>query len=405
MKANLKRIFLANEQDHGDRPHAILSGSQADRFMVCPGSVMLSKGLTSKSSDAADEGTMAHTIAELMFRQLVSKKKIVFPEVPKHYDKNMLSDCQGYVDEVLLLDGELHIEVVLDFKALHPNLGGTSDLVNIDRKNRVLRVGDLKYGRTQVKATENTQLLTYAVGALETFDLYDDIDTVELHIFQPRGKNSSWSCDMAFLLDFKKRLVEAAYLTDDPFAPLVMSDKGCYWCKAKALCPEFEKVAKKSAAEDFKLPAPKTKMPSAFEPVKLAEVLELANKLAPWCEAVFLQAKDALANDAAALPGWGLKPGRLMSSWVDADSAMSAVQRAIEDLPQELQGQLLESLIVKPAVVTPSKAEEALSNLEIECEAPEVAGAISDLRQQLGDLIESKRAASSLARTKAGQKA
>lgn len=400
-----RRLFLADEQEsHIDRPHAILSGSQADRFMVCPGSVMLSKGLTSKSSDAADEGTLAHTIAELMFRQLTCKKKLQFPEIPSHYDKNMLSDCQGYVEEVMLFDGELHIEVVLDFKALHPNLGGTSDLVNINRKKRVLRVGDLKYGRSQVKAAENAQLLTYAVGALETFNLYDAIDTIELHIFQPRGKNSSWTCDMAYLLDFKKRLVEAARLTDDPFAPLVMTDKGCFWCKAKSRCPEFAKVAKKSAAEDFKLPPPKTKIPSTFEPVKLAEVLELASKLSPWCEAVFLQAKDLLAEDATALPGWGLKPGRSMASWEDADAAMQMVQQAISNLTPDIRDKMLDALIVKPVVVTPAKAEAALAELDLYCDEHKDLEALAELREALNNVTDTKRAAASLSRIKVSTK-
>lgn len=366
---------------------------------------MLSKGITSKSSDAADEGTLAHTISELMFRQLTKRKKIVFPEIPGHYDKNMLVDCQGYVEEVLLLEGELHIEVVLDFKDLHPNLGGTSDLVNIDRKKRILRVGDLKYGRSQVKAAENSQLLTYAVGALETFDLYDDIDTIELHIFQPRGKNNSWTCDMAYLLDFKKRLVEAAHMTDDPFAPLVMTDKGCYWCKAKSRCPEFAKVAKKSAAEDFKLPAPKKDTPAAFEPVKLAEVLELASKLAPWCEAVFLQAKDLLAEDATALPGWGLKPGRAMTAWADTAAAMQLVQRAIENMSPTIRERMLECLIVKPVVVSPSKADAALEELDLYCEEHADLEALAELRAALQAVTDSKRAASSLARRAGSPKA
>jgi hypothetical protein len=406
MKANHKRLFLADEQEsHMDRPHAILSGSQAERFMTCPGSVMLSKGIVSKSSDAADEGTLAHTVAELMFRQLTRKKKLTFPEIPAHYDKNMMDDCRSYVEEVMLLEGELHIEVVLDFKGLHKDLGGTSDLVNIDRAKRILRVGDLKYGRTQVKAAENAQLLTYAVGACETFDLYDEIDTIELHIFQPRGKNSSWSCDMKYLLEFKEKLVAAAHLSDDPFAPLVMTDKGCYWCKAKSRCPEFAKVAKKSAAEDFKLPVPKKETPAAFEPVKLPEMLALAAQLAPWCEAVFLQAKESLAEDAASIPGWGLKPGRSMTSWEDTDKAMELVQKAIEDMSPDLRERMLDALIVKPSVVSPSKAEAALAELELYCEEHEDLEGLAQLREALGCVTESKRAASSLARISAKAKA
>ena len=400
--ATVQRIFLSPVQDHGDRPHALLSGSQAERFMTCPGSVMLAQNITtpSKSSDAADEGTLAHTISELLFRKITRKTKIVLPDIPSHYDQSMMADCQKYVDEVLALPGELHIEVVLDFSKLHKNLGGTSDLINIERETRTLRVGDLKYGRSPVSAVNNYQLLTYAVGALETFNLYNDIDNVELYIFQPRGKNSSWSCAMSTVLEFKQQLVTAAHQTDDPFAPLHMTDKGCYWCKAKPICPEFAKVAKKSAAEDFKLPAPKTKAPSSFPKDKLLEVLDLAKLLSPWCDAVFQQAKDMLAEDEKALPGWGLKPGRSMTSWEDANKAMGLVTEALEDLPATLREQVLDACITKPKIQDPAKVQAAFDELDLVCEESEEREALGELRAALSAVTESKKAASSLVRLK-----
>jgi hypothetical protein len=44
--------------------HAVLSPSSAERWMTCPGSVVLTEGLEDKGSDAAEEGTAAHELAE-----------------------------------------------------------------------------------------------------------------------------------------------------------------------------------------------------------------------------------------------------------------------------------------------------------------------------------------------------
>ena len=371
--------------------------------MVCPGSVALSRGIANtKSSQAADEGTMAHTVAEHLFRHVLAntKKPCVLPAIHDSYDKNMVGDCKSYTEEVLLLEGELHIEVELDFKKLHPGLGGTSDLVNIDRANRILRVGDLKYGRTPVSAKENTQLLQYAVGAVETFNLHKDIDTIELLIFQPRGKNSEWKTTMTYLKDFTKRLVAAAKATDDPFAPLVMTDKGCYWCKAKARCPEFAKVAKKTAQTDFGTPAPKANTPSQFTLEKLVDVLPLAAQLAPWCEAVFLQAKDELATDPASIPGWGLKPGAVKRSWAEDTAIMELVQRSIEQMPQSLRDQALVSLITEPEVVSPAKFSAALDDLMANATDNKILTLIDNLKLSMVDEIVSKPNAPSLVKVK-----
>lgn len=44
--------------------HSILGASSAGRWMKCPGSVRLCKGLPNVSSEAAKEGTAAHWFAE-----------------------------------------------------------------------------------------------------------------------------------------------------------------------------------------------------------------------------------------------------------------------------------------------------------------------------------------------------
>ncbi|NRW27735.1 hypothetical protein DFH72_001420 [Clostridium beijerinckii] len=60
--------------------HAILSASSSHRWLKCPPSVELEKGFENKTSEAAEEGTLAHELGELSLRlQLseITKKNLV----------------------------------------------------------------------------------------------------------------------------------------------------------------------------------------------------------------------------------------------------------------------------------------------------------------------------------------
>lgn len=46
--------------------HAKLSPSAAERWMTCPGSVVLSEGMPQRTSEFAEEGTLAHALAEML---------------------------------------------------------------------------------------------------------------------------------------------------------------------------------------------------------------------------------------------------------------------------------------------------------------------------------------------------
>jgi len=331
----MKTLNVYNSEDHQTRGHALLSMSQTSRFMTCPGSVHLIRTLPDeqRSSDAAAEGTFAHEVAEGLFIAHATSKKYVAPEIPEGFDPNIVEDMEAYVRFVLSLDGALHIEAPLDFSGVHADAGGTSDVVNIDLEARTLRVVDLKYGRTAVAAEENTQLMGYAVGALDTFKLWDEIDTIELHIRMPRGKNSSWICTVNQLREFKEQLVSACRATEDHFAEIKASSKACQWCRAKPICPEWSKQALKIAAEEFNM-VKKKKVDYPTD--RLLKHLEVAKDMKVWAEAVEAQAKELLAADINALPGWGLKPGRQMVEWN-------------EDAPEQLKD--LGLRIYKPAAL------------------------------------------------------
>lgn len=51
--------------------HAVLSASSAHRWLNCPGSVSLTKDMPDTKSEYAEEGRLAHAVAELKLRKKV----------------------------------------------------------------------------------------------------------------------------------------------------------------------------------------------------------------------------------------------------------------------------------------------------------------------------------------------
>ena len=53
--------------------HAILSASGASRWMACPPSARLEQGFENKTSEYAEEGTLAHELGELGLRKALGE--------------------------------------------------------------------------------------------------------------------------------------------------------------------------------------------------------------------------------------------------------------------------------------------------------------------------------------------
>lgn len=77
--------------------HAKLSPSAAERWMTCPGSVVLSEGMPEKTSAFAEEGTQAHALAEMLLNNTPGVMNTSF---------GMLDYVMIYVDHVRGLMGE-----------------------------------------------------------------------------------------------------------------------------------------------------------------------------------------------------------------------------------------------------------------------------------------------------------
>lgn len=295
---------------HETRKHARLSASRTDRFMSCPGSYRLESLMPYEPvGEAAAIGTAIHELSEIILRG---------GEIPTGTDPDHLSMAQGYANFVNTLvenPRKKLIEVNLDegLKSLHPALGGTADAVLVDGNH--LHVIDLKTGRMAVDATDNKQLLTYALGAMRQLKAPDTIECT-MHIFQPRVGHSKWTVSGNYLNLHGKRLVEAAELALSGDAPTNPSPDACRYCKAKTICPSMREKVQETARSDFK---PDTTV--------TPEMLDDAALVAAWADAVQSAAKEQLANGKS-IQGWTMRVGRKTKFWKDE----ALVQEAFKDL-------------------------------------------------------------------------
>ena len=125
--------------------HARCSASAAYRWINCPGSVALSDQCPDPgSSSYADEGTVAHSLAELKLRHVLHeitdaqyKKRLAKIQQDDYYNGEMDEATDFYVETVLEEfaaageGAELMIEQRLDLSQWIPEGFGTSDAVII----------------------------------------------------------------------------------------------------------------------------------------------------------------------------------------------------------------------------------------------------------------------------------
>ena len=156
--------------------HAKLSASGAKRWMSCPPSAELESQFPDKSSEYAEEGTFAHSLAELILRynnKELTKKTFTTRLNRLKKDHYYSPELQEYIEDYANLvweqvneakvscpDAQALFEQRLDFSEYVPKGFGTGDVVII--ADDLVQVIDLKYGKgVGVSAEGNPQLRLY----------------------------------------------------------------------------------------------------------------------------------------------------------------------------------------------------------------------------------------------------
>jgi hypothetical protein len=207
--------------------------------MECPGSVKLNEMMPNETSIFAEEGTLAHELAESILRRT---------PLPTH-DLEMLGYVQVYTDHVRDCYaesshpfGKLYIEAKVNIPHIDSRLFGTVDAMFYDTQKRTLYVFDLKYGKGKsVDVEGNRQLMYYALGAREQF--VTPPREICMTIVQPRIEGeqikSTWYTNQD-LDTFEKELKLALFEVDQNPDFCNPSQDACQWCNAKAICPALK---------------------------------------------------------------------------------------------------------------------------------------------------------------------
>ena len=341
--------------------HAWLSPSGASRWMRCALSATLEKDLPETSSVFADEGTLAHALGELCLEHGVRADSITELD-GKPIPEDMPAFVQTYVDNIRQYaeGGELFIEQCLPISHItgEPDAHGTSDAVILQPLpdgTYELQAHDLKYGMgIEVSADENEQLLMYASGAVEQYDMVYDISLIRLVIHQPRIKSAptEWTCTRDDLCAFNDRVRYARLQIDHcatewealgwprtaegidvvSLAYGRPSDKACVFCKAKATCPALKKFATKEVFDDFAAldaePAPEPINVEALGNDGLARAMNATKLIELWIKAVRGAVESKLLAGES-VPDWKLVQGRGGNrAWVDEDEAERVLKAA-----------------------------------------------------------------------------
>ena len=172
--------------------HAKFSPSSASRYLACPRALLLEQQFKDQSSCYAEEGTVAHALAEYKLK----RKLVLNTEKP---DSDYINDemqlatdnyvifAQEQISEAkrLCIDPVILIEQRVSVEAYAPDTFGTADLLIV--ADSQLTVVDLKYGKgVEVFADHNPQMMIYALGAYELLGNLYDIKHCRMIIFQPR---------------------------------------------------------------------------------------------------------------------------------------------------------------------------------------------------------------------------
>jgi hypothetical protein len=257
---------LKSAENHAERSHALLSASGSERWINCPASPRLEENFPEETSIYAQEGTLAHEMAELMLKvdlklMPMAEYRTKIEAFRKHelYKSEFEEPIKEYVDYVKLQFTEakrvdpkavILIEQKFDLTKYVEGGFGTSDCAIMTAGK--IEVIDLKFGAGKaVSAKDNPQLKYYALGVLEQLSPTDGL-YVTMTIVQPRMSNiQSDGIPSKFLRDWgenvlKPKAVEA-YRGDGAQVP----GNWCQFCKASPRCKALSDLAMEQLARDF----------------------------------------------------------------------------------------------------------------------------------------------------------
>lgn len=314
--------------------HAKYSPSHAAIWGTCTASVEAEKGFPDTGSSYAEEGTLAHAIAEVKLKKrfgLISDSEYKTALADLRADTLYQSEMEGYtdeyVDEITRIctafpeKPYIVVEKRLDMGHIVPDCFGTADCVVF--YGDTLHIFDFKYGKgVAVSAEKNPQLRLYALGAVKEYAVLGEIKTVCTHIVQPRLDNiSAEMLGIEELTAWGEALgsrVRGALITGGEF----VAGEHCRFCKARAVCRERAKSL-------LTLEEPKARADGGetLSDEEIGDILRRAQMLDNWVKALEDYAQDKLLHGGE-VKGWKLVEGRSVRTITDTEKAFAELTAA-----------------------------------------------------------------------------
>lgn len=337
--------------------HSLLSPSKAARWLSCTPSARMEATIPDQASPYAQEGTLAHAIAEEKLRhELLQKSDVTYEAAINKlcaddlFSEEMLDYVDEYVDfieNIYLAENKqakVFVEQTLDLSKYVPDSKGTADAVIVtDNK---LYICDLKYGKgVKVDAFENPQLKLYALGALDyLYFLYPDIDTVILNIIQPRLSHiSTFEISVKDLLDWSYEVKQKAIEAYNGLGE-IKAGPWCKFCKCNPNCRALAEHQLEIAKYEFR-------QPDFLTDKELVDIFNKSKAFKEWIDAVSDYIKTFL-EQGGSIKGLKLVNSSTRRSWRDEEADEEAIKKATVEA-----GFNTDMLYDKPAIKSFSKIE------------------------------------------------
>jgi len=364
--------------------HALLSASSAHRWLVCTRAPRLEETLPETRSEYADEGRLAHAIAELRLRkqytdpmgQKAFNEKLDELKQNPLYSNEMMSHVDTYFDYIANLvysfpsQPYVAIEKRLDYSEYVPEGFGTGDCIIISGTD--LYVIDFKYGKGIPVSTENNpQMKLYALGAYTESSFLYNIEKVTMIIIQPRIENISESTiSIDELLAWGESIRPIALQAYNGEGEFVIGEH-CRFCRAKALC---------RARAEFNMSIDTSRSPHLLTDEEAGQLLERAKDLKAWAADLEDYVFGAVMSGKD-IPGWKVVKGRSVRQFSNVDEAFDTLkQNGIDEAMLYERKPITLTNVEK--LLGKTKFNELLSNFVVKDGKPTLVPA-SDKREPL----------------------
>lgn len=329
--------------------HAFLPPSGAEIWVRCAAAPSMWRRYPDEDSIAAKEGTAAHWAFEQLFSSQVIDAGLVAPNGIV-LTEEMVEGAHMYVDEVRETSAGLpiYIEQTIRIPRVHENNWGTPDTFAFDKERSILYLWDYKFGHGYVDEFENYQLMDYAAGLFDIFDIdgeKDQMTEIVLTVVQPRcahrdGPVRRLRCRAWELRGYINNLRAAAEAASAPNPRATVNSK-CKHCSGRHACEALQRSAYVSA--DIS----RISVPLDLPTSSLALELSMLSKAKESLDARVSGLEESIHSSIARgerVGGWSLEPGRGSVIWNRPFGEVKTL------------GEMMGVSVVKDELITPKQA-------------------------------------------------